>query len=108
MARTTRALPPKDGLRPIHPGEILRDELDEIALSANAFAKALGVPANRITAILNKQRGLTADTALRLQRYFGTSARFWLNIQQSYDLKVAERDVGKAITRQVAPRRTAA
>lgn len=99
---------PKDGLPPIHPGVILRDELEEIGLSANAFARALGVPPNRITAILNGQRGVSADTALRLQRYFGTSARFWLNLQQSYDLKVAERDAGKAIVRQITPRKSAA
>ena len=60
-------------MRPIHPGEILKGELTELGLSANAFAKALGVPANRITAILNEQRSVTADTALRLSRFFGTT-----------------------------------
>lgn len=106
MTRAIRR--PKDGLRPIHPGEILRDELTEIGLSANAFAKALGVPPNRITAILNGQRGISADTALRLQRYFGASARFWLNLQQSYELKIAEREAGRAIMRQITPRKSAA
>ena len=62
-----------NGMRPVHPGEILREELDELGLSANALAKALDVPTNRITAILRGQRGVTADTALRLARYFGTT-----------------------------------
>ena len=63
----------KNGMRPVHPGEILREELDTLGLSANALARALGVPVNRITQILNGQRGVTADTALRLARYFGTT-----------------------------------
>lgn len=89
---------------PVHPGEILEHELEELALSANAFAKALGVPTNRITAILRGTRGVTADTALRLGRYFGTSPRFWLNLQQSFDLKIAEQRSGKAIEATVKPR----
>ena len=64
----------RNGMRPVHPGEILREELDSIGLSANALSKALGVPVNRITMILNGQRGVSADTALRLARYFGTVA----------------------------------
>ena len=63
----------KNGMRPVHPGEILREELDDLGLSANALSKALGVPVNRVTMILNGQRGVTADTALRLARYFGTT-----------------------------------
>ena len=63
----------KNGMRPVHPGEILREELDVLGLSANAVARALGVPVNRITQILHGQRGVTADTALRLARYFGTT-----------------------------------
>lgn len=92
---------------PVHPGEILRDELTELGMSANAFAKALDVPANRITAILKGQRAITANTALRLARFFGTSARFWLNLQQSYDLKVTERTAGDKIRRTVRSRRAA-
>ncbi len=92
---------------PIHPGEILRDELTELNMSANAFAKGLDVPANRITAILNGQRAVTADTALRLARFFGTTARFWLNLQQAYDLKIAESTVGKKIERTVKSRSAA-
>ena len=72
-----------NGMRPVHPGEILAEELDELGLSANAMAKDLGVPANRISAILKGQRGVTADTALRLSRYFGTTPQFWLNLQKT-------------------------
>ena len=67
-----------NGMRPVHPGEILSEELQELGMSANALAVELGVPTNRITAILKGQRGITADTALRLSRYFGTSPQFWL------------------------------
>ena len=89
---------------PIHPGEILKDELDEIGLSAKALAEALHVPPNRISQIVAARRGISADTALRLARYFGTSARFWLNLQQSYELRVAEQESGKEIREQVRPR----
>ena len=95
---------PMNGMAPVHPSEILADELDELGLSANAFAKALGVPTNRITAILNGQRGVTADTALRLARYFGTGAQFWLNLQKSYELRRAEIDSWESIQLTVQPR----
>ena len=88
----------------VHPGEILRDEIDELAMSASALAKALGVTPNRVTAILNGQRGITADTALRLSRYFGTSPEFWMNLQRSFDLKLAKQKAGKDIDRAVRPR----
>lgn len=91
-------------MRPIHPGEILRDELDALELSANAFALKLKVPANRITAILNGKRGITADTALRLSHYFGTTAEFWLNLQMTYDLKIVEKTSGKQIAKEVEHR----
>jgi addiction module HigA family antidote len=65
-------------MRPVHPGEILRDELAELGLSARAFARALDIPVNRVTQILREQRGVSADTALRLGRYFGTSPEFWM------------------------------
>lgn len=91
-------------LPPVHPGEILQDELREIELSANAFAKALGVPTNRITMILKGQRGISADTSLRLSRYFGTSPQFWMNLQQSYDLKIVQEKNGLEIERNVRPR----
>ena len=92
-----------NAMRPIHPGEILRDELAERGLSANALAKALGVPANRITGILNGTRALTADTALRLARCFGTSPEFWMNLQQAYELRSAQLKNGTVIERTVRP-----
>ncbi len=92
---------------PVHPGEILAQELAELGLSANAFARALAVPANRVTAILKGSRRVTADTALRLSCYFGTAPEFWLNLQQSYDLKIAEQQSGKAIRARVRPRQAA-
>ena len=101
-------MPPRNGMRAVHPGEILRDELQALDLSASALSKALGVPVNRITAILNGRRGVTADTALRLARYFGTTPRVWLNLQQTYDLRRAEIAVGQRIAERVQPRHTAA
>ena len=77
-------------MSPVHPGEILREEIDERDLSANALAQALHIPANRITAILNGQRGVTADTAHRLALYFGTTPEFWLNLQKTWELRRAE------------------
>jgi len=77
-------------MAPVHPGEVLREELDEIGLSATGLARALDVPPNRVTAILNGQRGVSADTALRLGRYFDTTSQFWLNLQQTYELRRAE------------------
>lgn len=94
-----------NGMRPIHPGEILKaDVLDELGLSAAALARALRVPTNRITAIIKEERALTADTALRLARYLGGEQEFWLNIQSAYDLKVTEKQAGRAIEREAAPR----
>ncbi len=86
---------------PIHPGRILKEELEARGLSANRLALDLGVPANRITGILNGKRAVSADTALRLARYLGTSARFWVNLQSHYDLEVAERERGEEIRRSV-------
>jgi len=84
---------PKNAMRPIHPGEILQEEfLVPLAMSANALARVLGVPANRVSAILAGKRNVTADTALRLERALGMSAKFWLNLQQSYELRLAEKD----------------
>ena len=95
-------------MRPVHPGEILREELEALEMSAKAFATALDVPGNRITAILNGQRGITADTALRLSRYLGTSPELWLNLQKTFELRVAEKAAGKRIAQHVQPRETAA
>ena len=91
-------------MRPIHPGEIFRDELNELGLSANALAKALGVPANRITAILNEQRSITGDTALRLAKYFDTTPEFWMNLQAAYEVKRAIQESGREIERTVKTR----
>ncbi|MXX19606.1 MAG: HigA family addiction module antidote protein [Dehalococcoidia bacterium] len=94
----------RNGMPPVHPGEILADELQELGLTANALAGHLAVPTNRITAILKGQRGVTADTALRLARYFGTTAEFWLNLQKTFELRVAEIESEDAIDVQVRPR----
>jgi addiction module HigA family antidote len=76
--------------KPVHPGDILKHEfLADFGLSAYALAKAIGVPTNRVTGIINRQRGITADTALRLGRFFGTTAEFWMNLQYNYDLRAA-------------------
>ncbi len=88
-------------LPPIHPGSLLRDELLERGLSLNELARAIRVPMNRVSAIVNGKRSITADTALRLARYFGTSAQMWMNLQSAYDLEVAERDTGARIEREV-------
>ena len=85
------------GTRPVHPGEVLGEELAELGLSASALARALDVPANRITAILNGQRGISADSALRLSRYFGTTPQFWLNLQKTFEFRVAQTASGREI-----------
>lgn len=93
----------KNGMRPVHPGEILREDyLAEIGMSANALARALHVPAPRVNDIVRERRGVTADTALRLARFFGTTPQFWLNLQSTYDLRVAEIAAGRRIEREVA------
>jgi antitoxin HigA-1 len=81
----------------IHPGEHLAEELQELGMSAAELARKLDVPTNRITGILNGQRAITGDTALRLAHFFGTSAEFWLNLQSLYELRMAEKKSGKSI-----------
>jgi antitoxin HigA-1 len=94
----------KNGMRPVHPGEILREEyLKPSGLTANALARALKVPAPRINDIVRERRGVSADTALRLARYFRGDARSWLNLQTSYDLRVAEIANAKRVAREVQP-----
>ena len=88
---------------PIHPGEILADELEEIELSAKKLADVIQVPPNRLYQVLAGKRNVTADTALRLAQYFGMSADFWMNLQSAYELDLARQQVGKAIQR--IPRR---
>jgi len=89
-------------MKPIHPGRILKREIDARSLSANKLALSLRVPSGRITQIINGKRGITPETALRLSCYFGNSARFWLNLQSRYDLAIAERDIGTRIIAEVA------
>ena len=81
----------------IHPGEHLNEELRELGMSAAALARNLGVPTNRITQILNGQRAITGDTALRLAHFFGTTPEFWLNLQNLYELRLAQQKTGKII-----------
>lgn len=92
-------------LPPIHPGEILREEfLIPLNMSINALAIALRVPATRLHEIVKERRGITPDTALRLARYFGGNAQFWLNLQTGYDLRIAKQKALPAIEREVLPR----
>lgn len=94
----------KNGMRPVHPGEVLREDfLKPLQLSANALSKALHVPAGRINDIVLERRGVTPDTALRLARFFGGDAQSWLNLQQIYDLKVTEREKAKQIEAEIEP-----
>ena len=82
---------------PIHPGEILKDELDEIGVSAAELARQLRVPENRISEVIRGRRNITADTALRLGRWFGTSPNFWINLQKSYELRKAAQNLDEEI-----------
>lgn len=82
---------------PIHPGAILAEELEEIGISAAELARLIGVPANRVSQIIAGKRSITADTALRLAQYFGTSAEFWMNLQKIYELDLARKEAGAAI-----------
>jgi len=88
-------------MKPIHPGRILKREMSTRCLTANKLALALRVPSGRITQILNGKRGISAETALRLARYFGNSAQFWINLQSRYDLAVVEQNIGAKINVEV-------
>ena len=90
-------------LPPVHPGEILAGELREIGITKNQFAKAIRVPSNRISAIINGKRSITAETAMRLGRYFGTSSEMWLGLQSHYDLEVARAEFEADIVKQIQP-----
>ena len=100
-------MPQRKKLQPIHPGELLRDELEEIGVSLNELARALRVPMNRVSALVNGKRSITADSAMRLARYFSTSPQYWLNLQTAYDLEVADAEIGSKIEREVLPRNAA-
>src|SRR6266852_217743 len=101
MARKFKKLPP------LHPGEHLKTVLGDVGLSANALALALRIPANRLTEIINGKRSISADTALRLGRYFGTSAEMWVNLQAKYDLDVAASHLAERIQVEIQPMRKA-
>ena len=95
---------PTNGMRPIHPGEVLREEfLLPMGLSAHALSMAMHVPAPRINDIVRERRGVTADTALRLARYFGTSAEFWMGLQSDHEMAVARTELADALT-SITPR----
>jgi len=102
-----RTMAQRKKLPPIHPGELLRDEFNEIGVSLNELGRALRVPMNRISAIVNGKRAITVDTAMRLARYLGTSPQYWLNLQNAYDLEVAGRELKSRIEREVLPRMAA-
>ena len=98
----------RNRMRPIHPGEILREEfLMPLQMSAHALSQAIRVPATRVNDIVNGTRGITADTALRLARYFGNSPDFWMILQGAYELRAAEREASARIEREVSPREVA-
>lgn len=100
---------PKNHMRPIHPGEVLREEfLIPLNMSAHALAMELKVPAPRINEIVRERRSVTPETALRLARFFGTSPDFWLNLQTAYDLKIVQREIGRTVENEVRERRSAA
>lgn len=102
MTKRTQLLPA------IHPGEILREEfMSPLGISINRVARDLRVPVTRVSEIVNERRGITADTALRLARYFGNSPKFWTNLQALYELELADRSSGQAIVRDVHPRTAA-
>jgi antitoxin HigA-1 len=90
-------------MKPVHPGRVLKREHEARRLSANALAIALRTPSGHITDILNGKRGISPETAMRLARYFGASARFWLNLQTAYELAVAEAELGERIASEVTP-----
>lgn len=87
------------GRMAIHPGAHLAEQLEELGMSAAQLARQLNVPTNRVTQVLNGQRAVTGDTALRLGHFFGTSAEFWLNLQKLYELRMAERESGREVRR---------
>ncbi len=98
----------KNGMRPVHPGEILFEEFmkpSDQPINANMLAKALEVPANRVTAIIKGQRGITGDTAVRLATFFNTTAEFWMNLQKTYELRLAERALSSKVKKHIEQHR---
>ena len=93
-----------NSLEPINPGEILREDfLEPLGISINQLSRDLSVPPNRISEIVNGKRAITADTALRLERYFGIEAQFWLNLQTEFDLRMMKRKIGAEIKKRIIP-----
>jgi len=103
MTSKSSTITDQPGFAPVHPGEILKDELAERGLSSTRLAAEIGVPGNRVSEIIAGRRSISADTALRLAAYLGPSAKFWLNLQQSYDLACAQRDKGEEIAATIQP-----
>lgn len=98
----------KNGMRPVHPGEVLLEEFMKPAvppLNANMLAKAIDVPANRITAIIKGQRGITGDTAVRLAAFFNTTPEFWMNLQKTYELRLAEKALPTRVRKHIREQR---
>ena len=94
----------KNGMPPVHPGEMLKEDLDEMGLTPETFAVKLGIPLRKMNAILASECAIDAEMALRLARYFGTSSEIWMDLQSLYSLKIAELDLGDRIQREVKPR----
>lgn len=104
MTITVTKAAPKNGLRPIHPGEVLREDyLKPLGLSANALSQALNVPASRVNDIVLERRGVTVDTAMRLVRYFGGDVQSWMNLQTAYEVKMGQKTLTRKIEQEVAP-----
>jgi addiction module HigA family antidote len=103
MSRSSTTIQADGSVPSVHPGRFLRRELEARGLSANRLALDLGVPSGRITDILNGRRSISADTAVRLGRYFGNSPQFWLDLQSQFDLSVVQRERGEEIARRVRP-----
>jgi len=95
---------PKNGIRPVHPGEVLREDyLKPLGISANALSQALKVPASRVNDIVLERRGITVDSAMRLVRYFGGDVQSWMNLQTAYEVKMAQKTLAGKIEKEVLP-----
>ena len=97
-------MPPENRMRPVHPGEILNEELEALGLSTEELDKSLAVPSGTVASIVTKKRGIDAEFALRLSRFLGAGERLWMNLQVSYDLKIVQDECGGLIRKQVKPR----
>lgn len=104
MPRKSKSRNITSKLPPVHPGEILKETLDDLGLSMNRLAQEIRVPANRVSAIASGQRGITGETALRLARYFGTTPGYWMNLQARYELETASDEWAEKVASEVRPR----